>query len=273
MTPTKSFQFNLSHFKQQFRGSNLSTGDLVCAIGNYFLGASYLAGTLEAGGKEKLIVNFAQFDCFTFVETVLALVRCVLANDSSWKSFRRELQLIRYRQGMIGGYPSRLHYFADWLHDNKKKGIVSDISRQTAVKPQHKVIDFMTTNRNSYPALQDEKVFQEMRKIEKIISRRKLYVLPRDEFSGAERNIKTGDIIAFASKTEGLDIAHVGFALWRQKKLHLLHASSKANGVVVSAKPLIDYLRQNKNYTGIIVARVKDDVSVTSMSRLILSNK
>lgn len=181
--------------------------------------------------------------------------------------------MIRYRQGLIDGYASRLHYFTDWLHDNKNKGIVKDISRQIGAKPQHKVINFMTTHRNSYPALQDENVFQEIRKIEKIISLRKLYVLPRSECSGAGGNIKNGDIIAVASLTEGLDVAHVGFALWRGNKLYLLHASSKENEVVVSAKPLNDYLRQNKNYTGIIAARVKDDVSVTSMSKFILLNK
>ncbi len=268
MTQTRNSQFNLSDFRQQFSGSTLPPGDLVGTIGNYFLGVPYIPATLEAGGKEKLIVNFAQFDCFTFVETVLALTRCVLANDLSLKRFREQLQFIRYRKGLIDCYYSRLHYFTDWLHDNKKKGIVKDISRQIGAKQQYKVINFMTTNRNSYPALQDENAFQEIRKIEKIISRRKIYVLPRAECSLAQENIKTGDIIAFASLTEGLDVAHVGFALWRQKKLHLLHASSKANGVVVSAKPLIDYLRQNKNYTGIIVARVKDDVSVTSMSNL-----
>ena len=255
MIQTKSFQFNLLNFRQRFGHSNMPLSDLVCEIGNYFLGAPYLAATLEAGGKENLIVNFAQFDCFTFVETVLALARCVLANDLSVRGFRRELQLIRYRKGIIDGYSSRLHYFTGWLHDNKKKEIVKDISRQIGAKPQSKVINFMTAHRDSYPALQDEKVFQEIRKIEKIISRRKLYVLPRAECGGAEENIKTGDIIAFASLTEGLDVAHVGFAQWRQNKLHLLHASSKEGAVVVSKKTLVAYMQSNKNFAGIIIAR------------------
>lgn len=259
MIQTKSFQFNLSHFRQQFSRRSRPLSDLVCEIGNYFLGAPYKSSTLESGHKEKLIVNFRQFDCFTFLETVMALTRCALAHDLSMKCFRSELQFIRYRQGIVDGYASRLHYFSDWFFDNKKKGIVKDISRQIGAKPQYKVINFMTTHRDAYPALQDENVFQKIRKIEKLISRRKFYVLPKEEFNGAAGKIKTGDIVALASNTDGLDTAHVGFALWQGKKLHLLHASSKAKSVVVSAKSLIDYLRQNKQYTGIIVARVKDE--------------
>jgi hypothetical protein len=248
--------FNILHFRQQFRRSSLPLGDLVCAIGNYFLGAPYLAETLESGHKEKLIVNLGQFDCFTFIETALALTRCVENGKISWREFRGQLQLIRYRKGVIDGYSSRLHYFIDWLHDNQKKGIVSDISCQIGAKPRYKVINFLSAHRDAYPALQEAKVFQEISKTEKIISRRKLYVLTPAEFRSTERKIKTGDLIALASTAAGLDVAHVGLALWRGKKLHLLNASRQEKRVVVSAKPLIDYLRQNKKYTGIIVARV-----------------
>jgi len=255
MADKKKFQLSLKNHQSSLPNAKLFLNDLFKKIAFNFLHVPYKSGTLKSGRKEKLIVNFCGFDCFTFLETVIALTRCALANDLSLKSFRRELQFIRYRTGIVDGYASRLHYFSDWLHDNKKKGIVKDISRQIGAKSKSKVINFLTTHRDSYPALQDENVFQEIRKIEKKISRRKLYILPKAEFNGAEDKIKTGDIIAFASNTEGLDVAHVGFAFWQGKKLHLLHASGKAKGVVVSAKPLIGYLRQNKKFTGIIVAR------------------
>ncbi len=257
MANKKTIQFSLKNLQSSLPKAKLPWNDLIEEIALHFLHAPYKEGTLESGRKEKLIVNFRGFDCFTFLETVIALTRCALAHDLSLQSFRRELQFIRYRKGIVEGYASRLHYFSDWLYDNKRKGIVKNISRQIGAVPQYKVINFLTTHRDLYPALNDENVFQQIRKIEKIISRRKLYVLPRAEFSGTEDKIKTGDIIAFASHTEGLDVAHVGFALWQGKKLHLLHASSKAKGVVVFAKPLLDYLRQNKKFTGIIVARVK----------------
>jgi hypothetical protein len=37
--------------------------------------------------------------------------------------------------------------------------------------------------------------------------------------------------------------------------LHLLHASGKEGGVVISKKTLAAYLKSNKKFTGIIIAR------------------
>ena len=79
---------------------------------------------MKIAGKEKLIVNVSGFDCTTFVETVLALAKCAAAGKLSRSEFRKNLKLIRYRQGKIDGYSSRLHYFTDWLSDNEKKKIL-----------------------------------------------------------------------------------------------------------------------------------------------------
>jgi len=71
--------------------------------------------------KEKLIVNVSAFDCTTFVETVLALARCAVVGKCSNHEFRKHLKSIRYGNGKISGYSSRLHYFTDWLRDNEKR--------------------------------------------------------------------------------------------------------------------------------------------------------
>jgi hypothetical protein len=255
MTQTTSLQFNLPHFRKQFAGSNLSAGDLIAAIGNYFLTVPYGTETLESGRKEKLIINFAQFDCFTFVETVLSLARCVIAGKITQPEFRRTLQLIRYRNGIIDGYSSRLHYFADWLRDNKQKKILQDISRKLAAVNQRKKINYMTTHRDAYSALHDENEFKKMRQIENNISRRKFLVIPKDKVVGQKEKINTGDIVAFTIDEKGLDVAHVGFALRQRRELYLLHASSKEGAVVISSKALITYLQQNKKFTGIIIGR------------------
>jgi hypothetical protein len=259
MSSKKTSQVNMTALSCKSGASAQKDDNLIAAIGLNFLKSPYQAGTLEFDGKEKLIVNFHGFDCFTFLETVIAIARCSSAGNLSLKRFQHELQLIRYRQGIIAGYASRLHYFSDWLCDNKQKGIIKDISRQMGAKPKSKVINFMTTHRNSYPALLDDKVFNEICKIEKKISRRKFYVLPAARLDRSEGKIKTGDIVAMVSNAKGLDVAHVGFALWKGKKLHLLHASSRAKSVVISAQPLLAYLRQKKKFSGIIVARIEED--------------
>ena len=256
MTQAKNFQFNFSHFRKQFRHSSLPAGDLICAIGGYFLGAPYETGILETGRKERLIVNFEKFDCFTFVETLLILTRCFTGNKISAREFRRQLQFIRYRKGIIDGYSSRLHYFTDWLTDNEKKKILKDVSRFSAGEPQCKKINFMTVHRTSYPALKSEEEFQKMLSAEKNLSRKVFHIIGRDEVSRQKAKIKNGDIIAFAADQDGLDVAHVGFAFRRRGNLYLLHASSKEGAVVISKTTLVAYLKSNKKISGILVARI-----------------
>ncbi len=253
---TNENRFNLAHFRQQFKGSSLLPGNLVSAVGKYFLGAPYQPGTLESGRKEKLVINFAQFDCFTFVETVLALTKCITAGRISKSEFQSILQFIRYRKGVIDGYSSRLHYFSDWLRDNEQKGILRDISRKLGAVNKRKNINYMTTHRTSYPALKNEDEFQKMLLVEKSISRRLFKDIDKNEAGKALSEIEDGDIVAFVSTEEGLDIAHVGFAAWQGRSLHLLHASSKEGSVVISKKTLSAYLKQNKKFSGISIARL-----------------
>jgi hypothetical protein len=233
----------------------LPLGNLIIEIGQCFLRAPYKTGTLEAAGKEKLIVNFGQFDCFTFLETVLALAKCAVQGRITVVEFRRILQHIRYRHGIIAGYSSRLHYFTDWLRDNAQKKIIEDISRRLGGDPRRKKINYMTTHRASYPALNNENEFKKMLIVEKNLSRKSFYIIDKNKVSRQIKLIQNGDIVPFVTSQQGLDVAHVGFALWQGKKLHLLHASSKEGGVVISKNNLVDYLKSNKKFSGVIVAR------------------
>ena len=88
------------------------------------LGVPYVAGTLDEGKEEKLIVHLDKVDCTTFVETVLALALADKEKKRNFGSFKKALQHIRYRGGILDGYPSRLHYFSEWIKDNERKGIV-----------------------------------------------------------------------------------------------------------------------------------------------------
>ena len=76
---------------------------------------------------------------------MLALAKCAVAGKISRSEFRKNLKLIRYRQGKIDGYSSRLHYFTEWLRDNEKKKILKDVSRQFDAEAQRKKINYMTT--------------------------------------------------------------------------------------------------------------------------------
>jgi hypothetical protein len=252
---SKTNNYNLIGLRRSLKEQSLSGGDLIIAIGRSFLGAQYAARTLETPGEEELIINFAAFDCTTFVETVLALTRCVAAGKLSQPEFQRTLQLTRYRGGAIDGYASRLHYFTDWLRDNEKKKILKDITRGFDAERQRKKINYMTTHREAYAALRNEGEYRKMFAVEKKLSRKVFNIIGKDKVNGQIAKIQNGDIIAFTTDQAGLDVAHVGFASWQGKNLHLLHASSKEGGVVISKRTLISYLKQNKKYPGIIIAR------------------
>ncbi len=105
-------------------------GEVMVAIGVSFLGTPYVARSLEQPGEEHLVVNLLGLDCVTFVENTLALSRCVKLEKQTFDDYRQQLQLIRYRGGIIDGYPSRLHYFSDWIDDNETKHVVTNISKR-----------------------------------------------------------------------------------------------------------------------------------------------
>jgi hypothetical protein len=53
----------------------------------------------------------------------------------------------------------------------------------------------------------------------------------------------------------GLDIAHTGIALWRDGRLHLLHAPLVGKSVEISVLPLAERIQGFSAQDGIMVAR------------------
>ena len=235
-----------------------SVNELMIEAGKYFLGTPYASNVLEREGPEKLVINLRQMDCFTLVENVLALARLIKSGKSDFGDYADALAVIRYRQGRLEGYPSRLHYFSDWIFDNQRKGIVKDMTKATGGQPYLKKIDFMTRYADRYPALQDRNIYRQMAAVERRMRRRVIYYIPKQSVRNMESRIADGDLIAVTAAEEGLDVTHVGLAIHAKKKLHLLHASSAARKVVISKETLDRYLAGNKSRTGIMVARAVD---------------
>jgi len=232
------------------------SGHLMLEIGKFFLGTQYLVGPLEMKGAEHLVVNLREFDCVTFVESVVALIWCVRSGEKSFETFRMLLNKIRYRQGRLEGYSSRLHYFSDWIHDNQKKGILKDVTRKIGGRPLRKAIDFMTTHPELYPPLKNAANFRSMKSVEERISRRPLFFIPKKDLRRLEDRAEDGDIIAVTSNVAGLDVQHVGLAARVKHRIHLLHASSSEGKVVLSEETLYRYLMKSRTRSGIMVARL-----------------
>jgi hypothetical protein len=68
--------------------------------------------------------------------------------------------------------------------------------------------------------------------------------------------VRDGDIIAITCQKPGLDIAHLGFAVWRSDGLHLLNASQLHKRVVEEPMTLGQYLAKHPSHTGIRIIRI-----------------
>lgn len=265
-----AFMFCKPAFGQTEKGGDKQTVERLLALGDtttlYYarklLGVAYIANTLEVNDNEQLVVNLRQLDCTTLVETVCALTLCARKGKKDYNSFCHYLQQLRYRQGCIDGYPSRLHYFSDWIDDNVKMGLVQDISSDrppfTAVQTLN--VNYMSTHPKSYKALRQNPGFVKVIQAqEKLLTGCKHRYVPKDQVDGnkALRSVVwDGDIIAITCSKPGLDIAHLGFAVWRDNGLHLLNASQLHKKVVEEPMTLGEYLSKHPSHTGIRVIRL-----------------
>jgi hypothetical protein len=228
---------------------------LIAAAGRQFIGAPYEALTLEREGPEELVVNLRGFDCVTFVEAAVTLARLVRSGKAAFADYAAALERIRYRRGRCDGYPSRLHYFSDWLADSRRKRVLRDITAEIGGVPFEKAFHAVTDRRTEHPGLSDPRAFRRMRLVEGILSRRRHFFIPGADLKRAENRIAEGDIIAITTDQAGIDVSHAGIAVRLGGTVRLLHASSAAGGVVISEGALGDYLTAKPSRTGIIVGR------------------
>jgi len=243
-------------YAQKEKLSEEKLPEIEIAIARYFLSTPYVAKTLDVIGAEHLVINLREFDCTTFLENVVSLSLCIKNKTTDFETFCQTLIKFRYRSGIIDEYPSRLHYFTEWLLDNERKQLISIVSNTFGTDSFDAKVNFMSTHTESYPQLENEVFVKQIAEKEKEISQAKLTFVPKEKIHDMEKYIQDGDLIAITTTISGLDIAHVGLAYFVNDKLHLFHASSTQNKVVISDKTLQDYLSGIKKNNGIIVARI-----------------
>ena len=233
--------------------------ELMEFIGRQFIDAPYKAGTLESQ-PEALTVNLEEFDCTTFIETVTALALTVEEHKNSWQDFIDNLETIRYRQGEVNGYSSRLHYFSDWIVSNTHRGIVREVTdRIPQSDSQIKTLDYMSRNRSSYPALADDAEFEAIKNMEVGFRSHRFPYIKSGRIAAKPilSSLRGGDIIAFTTKKDGLDISHVGIIVMEKDGPRLLHASSREGKVTIDKLSLAEYLKKSPAITGIRLIRLQ----------------
>lgn len=225
-----------------------------------FLDTPYVASTLDQT-PEMLTVNLDELDCTTFVDVVLALSYTVGEGRTSWRDFVYNLERLRYRGGELNGYASRLHYVSDWFVDNIHRGNVEDATRLfPRTNYVVRSIDYMSSNRDKYPALADSAEFQRIKNVEIGYRNHRFPYIKNVDLALKETKamFRNGDAVALVSTIKNLDVAHMGFVVAKDGELYLLHASSSDGKVELSKRPLADFMKRSRSFAGLRVARLKE---------------
>jgi hypothetical protein len=218
----------------------LPMGSAMSVVGRSLVGTPYVPQTLEVEGPERLVINLRGLDCVTFVENVYAIAALLKAGAGDRLSdrvaveaeYERVLRGLRYRDGFIDGYPSRLHYFSEWIADGESKLLVDDVTLSLGGVVDEEPVRFMSTHPEAYRQLSD-----------------------------ADGQIREGDIIAATSAVGGLDVAHTGIAIRIDGVLRLMHAPLVGEAVQISETSLAERIMAIGGQDGIMVARPREPLS------------
>lgn len=238
--------------------TSMPMGALMVRFGRQLLGTPYVGGTLEGSGPEVCRVTFTGLDCVTFFESILNLSRIVKAGSNRLDEFVSAVTYTRYRSGVLGGYTSRLHYTTEWILDNIRKGVISDVTPELGGVRSFMKVDFMSTHPQFYPALKNDTAsITRIAEIEKYLQKQPMSVIPREGIRAIESQLRDGDIIAIATSKKGLDYAHTGVVIREGRRARLMHASSTKRQVVLDGY-IGDVVARVETWTGISVLRPVD---------------
>ena len=218
------------------------------------LGQPYVAGTLEELPEEKLCIYLTRTDCILFVETCLGLVRAA-RQDGDFETFASELLQSRYRDGVCSRYEDRLHYTTEWARQGERRGTLENVSGALGGVALDHPVHYMSMHPDAYARMKD---VDAIAAIEDRINAEASTYIPKSALKKALGGIRSGDIIFFNTRTDGLDISHCAIALAEDgKPVRFIHASTGAMKVIVESKTLEEYVMGRKSATGIEVYRVR----------------
>lgn len=246
--------------KELLANRDKSVPELMIIAAKQMLGTEYVAGSLEQV-PEKLKVSLVETDCILFVETCLAMAVNAKKGNDSPDSLCAFIQGTRYRNGVVDGYTSRIHYTSEWIRQGEANGIfreITDVLSGENLSGQR--FSYMSEHTGAYKQIKDNPA--EIAKIAKMEESLNCYtdyyVIPKAEVKKMEHLLKDGDILGFNSNVKGLDIAHVALVYHKENgEVGFIHASQVDGKVVIDEKSIHDYVNSRKSNDGIRIIRVK----------------
>jgi hypothetical protein len=247
------------------QAQDLGAADKISFISSHFIGANSTLGPLGEGDLDIFdrdpLYSFSDFDCTTFVETVMALS---LSKD--FEDFFSNILNIRYENSIVD-FKHRNHFISlDWIPNNTAKGFLRDLTEQTGPSQLAKAyIDkrnwfkkLNLSNIGSREDLSDEEkiiLLNRLRSLGEELAPT-LAKIPFIEITAILKNpeilnsIPNGSIISIVKPNLNLtstigthiNITHQGLAIWKDGFLTYRHASLEFGKVMDT--PLLHYLRK-----------------------------
>ena len=246
--------------KELLANRDKSVPELMIIAAKQMLGTEYVAGSLDQV-PEKLKVSLVETDCILFVETCLAMAVNAKKGNDSPDSLCAFIQGTRYRNGVVDGYTSRLHYTSEWIRQGEANGIfreITDVLSGENLSGQR--FSYMSEHTGAYKQIKDNPTeIAKIAKMEESLNRyTDYYVIPKADVKKMEHLLKDGDILGFNSNVKGLDIAHVALVYHKENgEVGFIHASQVDGKVVIDEKSIHDYVNSRKSNDGIRIIRVK----------------
>ncbi len=232
-------------------------GEIVQWVGEQLLGRPYVAGMLDAPESETLVVDLTAFDCVLYIENVLSLARAIATGETSYPAYADGVRTLRYRDGSLDGYCSRLHYFSDWIRDNERRGALTNVTASIGGEPFEKRLTFMGEHRDAYPKMAVDSTYACIVDMEASLADAELFYVPQDRIAGVYASLQPGDVIATATSIGGLDVTHTGFVHKTATHTGFMHASLASDAVKIS-DDLASYVQGIRSQVGVVVVRPTD---------------
>ena len=232
-------------------------GEIVQWVGEQLLGVPYRAGMLDAPETEVLVVDLTAFDCVLYIENVLSLARAIALGDTTYEAYANNVRTLRYRDGALDGYCSRLHYFSDWIRDNERRGALQNVTASIGGEPFEKRLSFMGTHRDAYPKLASDSTYACIVDMEAALADAELFYIPQSRIATVYDQLRPGDIVATATSIGGLDVTHTGFVHKTAAHTGFMHASLSSDQVKIS-DDLQSYVQGISSQVGVVIARPVD---------------
>lgn len=241
-------------FQQSLRlRQGLAKGDALVALARRAIGRPYRAFSLDQSPGERLRIDLAHFDCFLFVEQLLALVQLDPQRQGAAEStFAEQVKQLRYDGGRVD-YCHRHHYFSRWAAAAQRQGVLTDITPTLPGARSRRIpLRFMSAHPQAYKPMQQATNRRCISQLEAGLTVEQTYV-PTAALGRAIPRLQNGDIFGLVTRVSGLDVSHVGFVEVEGARRHALHAAPGRG--VMRSRDLERYVAGVKDGVGVVVLR------------------